>query len=176
MKRLIILIIVSINCIFCSSQTKINNNKEVDILLKMPVDLITQIPVKFTIQNKSSNTYIIDPYGFAGNSYWLFENKRLNSIGLQKGYYSRENPDCEYDIIIIRPKEKIEKIINLNYSEKQRYDFSKIGHYVWKVESKHVRENTMPSSCRQYITDLEKKGYKFLQDSISAEIDFVREQ
>ncbi|NML56717.1 hypothetical protein [Chryseobacterium cheonjiense] len=174
MRRIIILIITSINCIFCSSQTKINKSKEIDILIKMPIHLNSQEPVKFTIQNKSNNSYIIDPYGFAGESYWLFENKRLNSLGLEKGYYSRENVDCQNDIIIIKPKERIQTTINLNYSEIHRYDFSKSGHYIWKVESKHDRENAMPASCRQYINELEIKGYHFLNDSIVANIPFVK--
>ncbi len=35
MRRIIILIITSINCIFCSSQTKINKSKEIDITVKI---------------------------------------------------------------------------------------------------------------------------------------------
>ncbi|WP_042720548.1 hypothetical protein [Flavobacterium sp. B17] len=176
MRKNIILIISCTNCIFCSTQTKINKNKEIDIIVSTPINLAKQTPIKYTLLNNSKNTYIIDPYGFTGYSYWLFENKKLNPIYFSKGYYAREGEDCESDLIIIKPKQKIDTILNLNYIDRGRYDLSKQGNYFWYVKSKHDRKNGMPLSCKKYIDDLEGIGYRFLEDSIVAKILFVREE
>lgn len=170
----IITIITCFCCIFCSTQMKINKSNDVDILIKTPVKLEPEEPITYSIKNNSNVIYIIDPYGFVGESYWLLNNKKLVPIQFSRGYYSRENDDCRNDLIIIKPNEKIEKALSLNYMEKAIYDYSQSGNYIRIVSSNHSKQNSMPSSCKQYINDLELKGYRFLNDSIVAKIPFVK--
>lgn len=174
MKNIITLIITCFSCIFCSTQMKINKSNDVDILVKTPVNLTTEIPVTYTIKNNSEKTYIIDPYGFVGDSYWMLNNKKIEPIEFSRGYYSRENIDCTSDLIILNPKQKIDTVLSLNYAERGRYDFSNSGNYIWNVQSNHNKQNGMPSSCKQYIDELELKGYRFLNDSIVAKIPFYK--
>ncbi|NML56724.1 hypothetical protein [Chryseobacterium cheonjiense] len=174
MRRIIILIITSISCIFCSSQTKINKSKEIDISITTPLKLETKKEIMYSIKNNSDKTYIIDPYGFAGESYWLLNTKKMNPIQFSRGYYSHDKSDCINDIIIIKSNEKIEKALSLNYRERAIYDYSETGNYVRVVKSNHNKQNSMPLSCKQYIDDLELKGYHFLNDSIVANIPFVK--
>ncbi|MDH6252585.1 hypothetical protein M2347_002312 [Chryseobacterium sp. H1D6B] len=170
----ITLIMTCFICTFCSTQMKLNKSEQIDILIKTPLKLIGDKPVIYTIKNNTNNTYIIDPYGFVGNSYWILNNEKLNPINSSRGYYSRENEDCKNDLIILEPKQKIDTTLSLNYMERYIYDFSKTGKYIRHVESKHSRQNGMPLSCKQYINELEKKGYHLLDDSIKAEIPFVK--
>lgn len=174
MKKTILLIIICISCTFCSSQMKLNKSKEVDILLKLPTTLTVEVPTMYSLKNNTNNIYIIDPYGFIGDSYWVLNNEKLNPIAFSKGYYSRDNDDCKTDLIILKPKQKMDTILILNYMERGIYDFSKSGNYIWNVKSRHIKQNGMTSSCKQYISDLEDKGYILLDDSIEAKIPFVK--
>ncbi|AZA90569.1 hypothetical protein EG343_08015 [Chryseobacterium nakagawai] len=153
---------------------KLNKSKNIDILIKVPVELIADKPVIYTFKNNTDQTYIIDPYGFVGKSYWELNNEVLNPINFSRGYYSREDEDCGNDLIILKPKQKIDTTLSLNYMERGIYDFSKAGKYSRIVESKHNKDNGMPSSCKQYINELEIKGYHFLEDSIVAKIPFIK--
>lgn len=171
----IIAIVTCLTCIFCSPQIKLNKNRDVDIVINVPLKLNSENSLSYVLKNNTENTIIIDPYGFTGNSYWSFNNEKLIPINFSKGYYSRDNDDCKNDLIILEPKQKIETYLNLNYHQKEIYDFSKSGNYIWSVESNHNKQNGMPSSCKQYINFLEKKGYIFLDDKIDAKIPFVRE-
>lgn len=169
-----ILILACLSCIFCSTQMKLNKSKEIDITVKSPVDLQTDKAIVYTIKNNTDKTYIIDPYGFIGSSYWTFNNERLNPVNFSKGYYSRDHYDCENDLIILKPKDKLDTTLVLNYHQKEIYDFSTQGKYVFYVKSNHSKQNGMPSSYKQYINDLEKKSYLFLNDDIDAKIPFVK--
>ena len=68
--------ILIIYCIFCSSQTKINKSKEIDITVTIPIKLETEKEITYSIKNNSDKTYVIDPYGFVGESYWLLNTKK----------------------------------------------------------------------------------------------------
>ena len=70
MKKIIIVILTCVNCIFCSTQTKLNTSKEIDILIKLPAKLVKEVPTIYTIKNNTNDTYIIVPYGYIGDSYW----------------------------------------------------------------------------------------------------------
>ncbi|PNW13179.1 hypothetical protein C1637_15270 [Chryseobacterium lactis] len=153
---------------------KLNKNKEIDILIKTPVKLAPEKPIIYTIKNSSDKTFIIDPYGFVGDSYWTFNNKKLIPIEFSRGYYSREDKNCRDDLIIIKPKQKIDIGLSLNYVDKAIYDYSKTGNYIRNIQSKHSKQNGMPSTCKSYINELEKKGYIMLEDSIVAKIPFVK--
>ncbi|TZF94193.1 hypothetical protein FW781_16345 [Chryseobacterium panacisoli] len=169
--------IVIITCfifISCSTQMKINKSKDIDILIKTPVKLITDEPVMFTIKNNSNSTYVIDPYGFVGNSYWMLNNEKLNPINFSRGYRSREDIDCRNDLIILNPKQKMDTTLSLNFMERAIYDFSKTGRYTRIIESRHNGKNGMLLGCKQYINELERKGYRLLDDSIDAKIPFVK--
>lgn len=165
---------VCFSCIFCSTQTKINKSEEIDILIKTPVNLKPEEPLLYTIKNNSDKTFIIDPYGFVGESYWTLNSKKLNPINFSRGYYPRDEDDCKNELIIIKPKQKIDANLSLNYLERGIYDYSKTGDYLRVINSSHNKENGKPSSCRQYINELELKGYHFLNDNIVAKIPFVK--
>ena len=161
--------------LFCFSQMKINKSKEVDILINTPWKFGDDNIVDFVIKNNSNNTYIIDPYGFVGKSCWQYEGKKLDHIDFQRGYYTRLNDeDCKDDLILLKPKAKINVNLNLDYYQTKIFDLSKSGKYFLNVKSKHDRESSMPSSCKSYINTLEMKGYIMLEDSIVAKIPFVR--
>ncbi|MGE8554227.1 MAG: hypothetical protein ACN6OB_09910 [Chryseobacterium jejuense] len=170
----IILIITCFSFISCYTQMKLNKSKNIDILVKVPVELIVEKPVIYTLKNNTNNTYIIDSYGYVGKSYWELNNEILNPINFSRGYYSREGEDCRNDLIILKPKQKMDTILSLNYMERGIYDFSKTGNYSRNIESRHSKENGMPLSCKQYINDLEKKGYIMLDDNIVAKIPFIK--
>ncbi len=170
----IILIVICLSFISCFPQMKLNKNKNIDIFIKVPIKLNSDKPIIYTLKNNTDDTYVIDPYGFVGSSYWKLNNEVLNPINYSKGYYSREDEDCKNDLIILKPKQKIEKTLSLNYMERRIYDFSKTGNYIRTVKSNHNRENSMPSSCVKYINELENKGYHLLEDSIVAKIPFIR--
>ncbi|WP_131368691.1 hypothetical protein [Chryseobacterium luteum] len=173
MKRIVV-IISCLSCTFCSPQMKLNKSNDIDILVKTPVKLIADEPVIFTIKNNSNFTYIIDPYGFVGNSYWMLNNKKLDPVNFSRGYRSREAIDCKNDLIILKPKQKMDTTLSLNFMERGIYDFSKAGNYIRVAESRHNEQNGMPLICKQYINELESKGYRLLDDSIDAKIPFVR--
>ncbi|KFF23054.1 hypothetical protein IW22_02120 [Chryseobacterium sp. JM1] len=154
---------------------KLNKSKEIDILINTPWKIEENNRINYIIENKSNKTYVIDRDGFEGVSYWLFNNEKLNQIDRWRGYYARYNDDdCANDLIIIKPKQKIDTTLNLNDLDKGIYDLSKSGKYIWNVKSNHSKKNTMPSTCKSYINSLEKKGYIILEDSIVAKIPFVR--
>lgn len=77
----------------------------------------------------------------------------MNPIQFSRGYYSRDKSDCISDIIIIKPNEKIEKALSLNYREKAIYDYTETGNYVRVVKSNHNKQNSVPLNCKQYIDD-----------------------
>ncbi|MGN7864633.1 hypothetical protein [Chryseobacterium sp. 22458] len=170
----VILIITCFIFISCSPQMKLNKSKDIDILVNVPVKLIADKSVIYTLKNNTNRTYIIDPYGFVGNSYWILNNEKLNPINFSRGYYSREDEDCRNELIILKPKQKMDATLSLNYIEKGIYDFSKTGSYIRNIKSKHSQENGMPLSCKSYINTLEKKGYIMLEDSIVAKIPFIK--
>ncbi|SDJ32062.1 hypothetical protein [Chryseobacterium jejuense] len=171
----IILIIICFSFISCSAQMKLNKSKEIDILINTPWKFGENNNIHYTIKNKSNKTYVVDPYGFSGDSYWLFNNEKLNPIDRSRGYYTRHtDEDCKGDLIIIKPKHKIDIALSLNYSEKGIYDLSKPGKYIWNIKSNHSKKNDMPLTCKSYIITLEKKGYIMLEDSIVAKIPFIR--
>lgn len=175
MKKYIVVIITSFGCIFCSSQMKINKSKEIDILIDSPWKFGESNRPSYTIVNKSHKTYIIDPYGFSGDSYWLFNAEKLNQIDVSRGYYTRHSDDdCKNALIIIHPKQKINAYLSLNDLDLGRYDLSKSGKYFLNIKSNHSIKNSMPSTCSSYIKTLEKKGYIMLEDSIVAKIPFIR--
>jgi hypothetical protein len=154
---------------------KINKSKEIDILIDSPWKFGESNRPSYTIVNKSHKTYIIDPYGFSGDSYWLFNSEKLNPIDFSRGYYTRHSDDdCKNALIVIHPKQKINAYLSLNDSDGGRYDLSKSGKYFLNIKSNHTRQNGMPLSCKHYIDELEIEGYKFLEDSIVAKIPFIR--
>ncbi|WP_123902279.1 hypothetical protein [Chryseobacterium arthrosphaerae] len=171
----VILIITCFIFISCSTQMKLNKSNEIDILINAPWKFEENYNISYIIKNKSSKTYIIDPYGFSGDSYWLFNNEKLNPIDYLRGYYTRyTDDDCKNTLIILKPKQKIDTTLNLNYREKSIYNLSKPGKYIWNIKSNHSRKNSMPLTCKSYINTLEKKGYIMLEDSIVAKIPFIK--
>ncbi|MGE8554226.1 MAG: hypothetical protein ACN6OB_09905 [Chryseobacterium jejuense] len=171
----IILIITCFSFISCSTQMKLNKSKDIDILINTPWKFGENNRVNYTIENKSNKTYIIDPYGFSGESYWLFDNKKLNQIDRSRGYYTRHtDDDCQNDLVIIKPGQKIDTNLDPNDRDEGIYDLSKPGKYIWNIKSYHSKGNSMPLTCKSYINTLEKRGYIMLEDSIVAKIPFVR--
>ncbi|MDQ1805744.1 hypothetical protein RAH57_17265 [Chryseobacterium sp. CKR4-1] len=161
---------------FCSSQMKLNQGKNVNIILKeVPLKLNTGKATNYLISNSTNNTYIIDPYGFYGKSY-TFENDKLlepNSY-YKRGYYSRfDDNDCKRDLIILEPKATISAYLSLDRNNKNIYNYSKNHQYVNIIKSLHNRNNATILGCDKYIESLELKDYKVLEDSIVAKIPLV---
>ncbi|MBP2617103.1 hypothetical protein [Chryseobacterium jejuense] len=162
--------------IFCSNQMKLNKGKEIDIFLKEGIyNLNTENKIKYNIINNTNNFYIIDPNGFYGSSYTLENGEKMIPIRyFSKGYYNRFNDnDCKKDLIILKPKESKNVALSLNGDDNSLYNYTKGKVYAYHVSSLHNKYNATIFGCNQYIDNLEKKGYKVLQDSIVAKIPIV---
>ncbi|KFF02032.1 hypothetical protein IX38_16200 [Chryseobacterium luteum] len=154
---------------------KLNKSKQIDILLETPGKLNGENDKMYTIINNSKESYIIDPFGFIGNSYWIVDGKKIEPADFFRGHYKRDDNElCKDDLIILNPSQKISTYINLDYYNKGIYDFSKQGNYILNVKSKHNRQNATLLGCDSYIKILESQGYRVLEDSIVAKIPFVK--
>lgn len=156
---------------------KLNKGKDVDILLNsVPEKLNTGKATEYLIRNNTDNTYIIDPYGFYGKSFILENGKILEPYSYYRnGYYSRfNNNDCIRDLIILKPQASILAYLSLDRNNKAIYNYSINNNYERIVTSEHNRFNTTILGCEEYIENLEKKGYKVLEDSIVAKIPLVK--
>lgn len=163
--------------IFCSNQIKLNKGNEVDIILTEGTFSVqnTGKAVKFYIKNNTRNTYIIDPFGFNGYSYVLENNKIMEPyLKLREIHYYRESDNlCLQDLIILKPKESINRPLNLNVSNRGIYNYVKSNKYVEVVKSYHNKNNATYLGCDTYIDKLKKKGSKILEDSIVAKIPLI---
>ncbi|MDQ1858424.1 MULTISPECIES: hypothetical protein [unclassified Chryseobacterium] len=162
--------------IFCSNQMKINKGKDIDIILKEgKYNISDNSKKKYVIINNTNYYYIIDPNGFYGTSYTLENNRKIIPINyFTRGYYSRfDNNDCKRDLLIIGPKESKEVALSLNSKDNSIYDYNKEKSYILFVKSFHNRYNATILGCDNYVSDLEAKGYKVLEDSIVAKIPLV---
>lgn len=142
--------------------------------METPWQLGTGKKVVYTIKNNTSKTYIIDPYGFIGYSYWTKNDKRIEPVDFLRGYYTREDADCKEDLLILYPHQKTTVYISLNYYETGKYDFSKQGTYKMTVKSGHNKQSATLLGCTEYIEKLENQGYKVLNDSIVAQVLYVK--
>jgi len=156
---------------FCSSQMKLNKSKEIDILINTPWKFGKTNEVIYTIENKSNRTYIIDPFGFYGESYVLENGKVLKpTTYLKNGYYSRNDKLCHEDLIILKPFQKLHHSINYDKNNRALYTYTKPNKYEEIIKSSHNRYNATILGCDNFIKELESKGYKVLEDSIVAKI------
>ncbi|PKF75323.1 hypothetical protein CW752_05050 [Chryseobacterium sp. PMSZPI] len=155
---------------------KLNKGKDIDITY--PQSYIsaqkTKTVIKETIKNNTNNTYIIDPYGFYGESYTLENNKILKPyMYINEGYVSRNDRLCRETLIILKPKESILLSLVLNTNNKSVYKYSKTNKYEEVIKSLHNKYNATLLGCDDYIEELESKGYKVLEDSIVAKIPLI---
>lgn len=163
--------------IFCSNQMKINKGKDIDIFLKEGIyNLNDDNKIKYNIVNNTNNFYIIDPNGFYGSSYTLENQEKMIPIQyLSRGYYNRfKDNDCIRDLLIIPPKSSKEAALSLNSNDNSLYNYNKDKNYILYIRSFHNKYNATILGCEKYINDLEKKGYKVLEDSIVAKIPLVQ--
>lgn len=175
--KIIILIPVCFLFIFCSNQMKLNKGNEVDIILPQGTFPVgdTGKAVEYSIKNNTENTYIIDPLGFYGYSYVLENNKIIEPyMKVREMHYNRHSDDlCLQDLIILKPKESIHVPLNLNINSRGIYNYSKVNKYIEVVKSYHNIYNATLLGCENYIKNLEKQGYKVLEDSINAKIPLI---
>ena len=159
--------------IFCSSQIKLNISKDVNIIFKeVSLKLNSGKVIDYLVKNNTTNTYIIDPYGFYGESYTLENGKIIEPNSYyRRGYYRRfDDNSCKRDLIILQPKTSIFIALTLDRNNRSIYNYSKNNNYIKIVKSLHNKYNATILGCDQYIESLEKKGYKVLEDSIVAKI------
>ncbi|MEI3789856.1 MULTISPECIES: hypothetical protein [unclassified Chryseobacterium] len=174
MKILLFLPILLWNCISINENRtiiKLNKSENIDILYESNNNSKDK-PI-YIIKNNTENTYIIDPFGFRGTATLYEDNNLLNPyiLGL-KGYYERPSDKwCKNDLIILLPYEskKIETF-NTNYSNTALYHYSKGKKYFEIIKSAHNKNTATYFGCEEYIRELESKGYKVLEDSISVKI------
>lgn len=155
---------------------KINKGKDIDIIFpqKYISTQETETIIKEIIKNNTNNTYIIDPYGFSGESYTLENGKVLVPyMYFKDGYISRNDRLCKELLIILKPFQTIHHSIVFDKNNKALYKYSKSNKYEEVVKSLHNRYNVTSLGCDQYVESLEKKGYKVLEDSIVAKIPLV---
>lgn len=162
------------------SQIKINTGNDIEIFLmdssiSMEKYLNPKIPYQYKIVNNTNDDYIIDPQGFIGESK-VYECNKLYSYPeklIPQGYYSREEEDCEHDFIVIKKQETIIVelyVLNIKYY----YNLNSNKHYYLDVKSKHNKYSAILLGCNNYIDNLEKKGYKILDDNICFTIPLTK--
>ncbi|PKF75324.1 hypothetical protein CW752_05055 [Chryseobacterium sp. PMSZPI] len=155
---------------------KLNKAKDINITLEeVPLKLNTGKVINYLINNNTNNTYIIDPYGFYGVSYVLENGKIIEPTSYYRGgYYNRfDDNDCKRDLVIIEPKTSISIPLSLDRNNRSIYNYSKNNYYINVIKSFHNKYNATILGCDRYINNLEKKGYKVLEDSIVAKIPLV---
>jgi len=170
-------IIVFLFCISsynCSSQFKINKSKDIDILTDIPQKQNTNN--NYLIKNNSNRTYIIDPFGFYGDSKILVNNIEVKPTAIIYGeYYRFTDKQCANDLIVLKPKENRRVNLNLAYNVRELdYDYSKFENFARIVKSYHNRNNATIVGCNSFIEKLEKKGYHVLTDTIDTKILYVK--
>ncbi|WP_160140129.1 hypothetical protein [Chryseobacterium sp. c4a] len=175
------LIILLFSIVQIKAQIKLNTKNEIDIFFEDSKFSLNKIfkgneSYLFKIVNNTNNTYIIDPYGFRGNNVVetcdksIVEPDRIILSGL---YRRTDNEDCFNDLVILKPKE--EKYIPLSIiTLKGSYDLNKNKKYILNLSSTHNKYTMTLLGCQDYIkNELEKKGYKVLEDNIVAKIPIV---
>lgn len=166
---------ITLGCISSQKSTmlKINKSEYVDILYNIS-EITSQKPkVTFYLKNNTGSTFIIDPFGFWGNTF-IYENQNLimpYKFGL-KGFYERFSDKwCERDLIILKPHElRKMDFFNTNYKDTALYHFKRDKKYYEIVKSVHNKETVFYLGCQAYIKNLESKGYKILEDSINVKM------
>jgi hypothetical protein len=177
MKYLLIFVIFLSCFVQKKSQTfKINKSKYIDLLYEINKNTDNESKYIFYLKNNTNITFIIDPFGFWGNT-TMYENGNLikpNKLGL-KGYYERFSDKwCERDLIILKPNEyKKLNYFNTNYKDTALYNFDKDKKYFEIVKSAHNKETILYLGCEDYVKNLEARGYKVLEDSISTKIPLI---
>jgi hypothetical protein len=175
MKNLFLFFGVFVPCIYFS-QIKLNTRNDVEIFLmdssiSMEKYLNPKIPYQYKIVNHTNDVYIIDPQGFIGESK-VYECNKLYSDPeklIPQGYYSRDEEDCEPDLIVVKKQEtKLVELYLLNI--RYYYNLKPNKRYYLDVKSKHNKYSATLLGCNNYIDNLEKKGYKILDDNISFKI------
>jgi hypothetical protein len=157
----------------CSSQLKINKGTDIDILTEIPQKQNTNN--NYLIKNNSNTTYIIDPFGFYGESSIVVNNVVQKPISFWGGHYYRINEDqCINDLIILKPYESIEINLNLASNDDAIYDYKQFTNFIRIVKSSHNKNTIMLHGCKPYIEKLEKQGYRVLEDSIDAKIPYIK--
>ncbi|GGG43475.1 hypothetical protein [Epilithonimonas arachidiradicis] len=170
MKRtLTILTIILFNN--CSTQIKLNKGNNVDFIqMHKPTP-----DGKFLIKNNTSDTYIIDPMGFFGKIFYLENDGPAPLMWYPEGYFYRfSDADCNRDLIILEPYKQIEANFtlcrDLSGSDLDVTKISRSNRYSYIVKSVHNKSTAIASGCKNYIENLERLGYKVLEDSISAKV------
>ncbi|MCC3214760.1 hypothetical protein LIV57_05720 [Chryseobacterium sp. X308] len=155
---------------------KINKSKDVDIYLpqnNLPTKDMGSI-IKETIKNNTNNTYIIDPYGFYGQSYVSENGKILEPyMNAVQGYVSKDDRLCHELLVILKPFQTIQQSVNYNVNNRGIYKYSKGNEYFEVTNSVHNKKTVTLLGCEKYVEELESKGYKVLEDSIVAKIPLV---
>lgn len=147
-----------------------NLGKDVDIIKE---SLSTE--GKLLIKNNTSKTYIIDPLGFWGKIKYLENDYPAKTTYSPRGtFYRFSDSECERDLIVLRPFDKIYRVISLakDFSGSV-IDVKKISlanKYSYIAKSAHNKETLNASGCEKYVSDLELKGYKILDDSINVKV------
>ena len=154
------------------SQIKLNRNKDVDILLEVSDQQDNK--GEFCIKNNSDNTYIIDSLGFYGESSIVVNNLVQQPITFWGGHYYRiNNKQCIDDLIILKPHNSIKLNLNLASNDDAIYDYKQFTNYINIINSFHNKNTVLLHGCKSYIEELEKRGYRVLEDTIVAEIPFT---
>lgn len=180
MKNLFLFFGVFVPCIYFS-QIKINARNDVEIFfmdssISMERYLNPKTPYYFKIINHTNEDYVIDPQGFIGETdvyecnrlYIAPENLRL------RGYYFRDDPeDCKEDLIILKKNDFIITKLNI-LNIRSLYNLDSNKYYNLNIKSKHNKYTATLLGCNNYIENLEKKGYKILDDNISFKIPLTK--
>ncbi|WBX98003.1 hypothetical protein [Chryseobacterium gambrini] len=152
---------------------KINKSNDIDILYAMNEKVSDDNISVFYLKNNTNKTFIIDPFGFWGNTSIYEDEQLLKPYKFQlKGYYDRPSDKwCERDLIILKPHEfKKLDFFNTNYKDSALYQFKMDKKYFEIIKSVHNKKTILYLGCEDYIRKLESKDFVVLEDSISAKI------
>lgn len=157
-------------CLFsiCFAQIKVNKGRDVDIVLTDTKG--------FIVRNNTNITYVIDPQNFYGIDKIMENSHEAPLMIYPSGYYRRNKKLCKEDIIVLAPYESKKASIVMNQDlTGQGLDVFKISSkftYTHIFKSVHNKTNLLNSDCKDYIQELERSGYKVLEDSISVTIPY----
>src|SRR5690606_30875538 len=132
-------------------------SQDVDLFYKVETDSLHLKKINYYVKNKTSTTFIIDPFGFIGKTD-VFESKKLMKpymLRLEGSYERSSDKSCERDLIILLPNEtkKLENF-NTNYIDNGLYHFFKGNDYYKFVKSVHNRQTATYLGCDEYIRKL----------------------
>ena len=162
--------------LFC--QIQINNNKDVKILFPFSEVKRSVGPrYLFKIKNETNDNYIIDTEGFYRRIEVYDENDNYVQPYLPYppggNNAERKDNECYKDYEIVLSNSTSVVLLNL-FKYLGEHDLKNDKKYYIKINSiEFGKRFSSDTGCKNYIEEMEAKGYKVLEGSINAKIPLI---